>query len=202
MRVCLIRHALTRWNEEGRIQGRTDIPLSPAGRAQAASWRVPAGFAGAACVTSPLARARETAAILGFADAPVDDRLLEMAWGEFEGRVIAELRAEGAHGFTGVESDGIDYRAPGGETPREVGIRVSALLDELARGGAADGRIVLVAHKGILRVALVLSLGWDMLGKPPVRYDPERALLLEVAGDGSPPVFIAAEPLRPADAEA
>ena len=59
-----------------------------------------------------------------------------------------------------------------------------------------DLRLV-VAHKGILRAALVLSLGWDMRGKPPVRYDPERALLLSLDEAGRP-TFEASLPLRPA----
>lgn len=193
MRVCLIRHASTAWNEDGRIQGRTDIPLSPAGREQVASWRLPDGFAGAPCVTSPLTRARETASLLGFPDSPVDARLAEMSWGGFEGRRLAELREELGNVFTDSERLGLDFRPPGGETPREVAARLTAFLRDEAV--ASGGDLLLVAHKGVLRAALVLTLGWDMLGKPPIRYDPERALLLSVEADGTPS-FLASETLR------
>lgn len=192
MRLCLIRHASTAWNEDGRIQGRTDIPLSPAGRAQVAEWRLPDGFARARCITSPLSRARETAELLGFREPATDDRLKEMRWGAFEGRRLPELRAELGDRLTDAETLGIDFRPPGGESPREVAARLAGFLRDLAR---QDGPCLIVAHKGILRAALVLSLGWDMRGKPPVRYDPERALLLTLDPAGRP-MLGAAVPLR------
>lgn len=198
MRVCLIRHASTAWNEDGRIQGRTDVPLSPLGRAQAAGWRLPDGFAAAQCVTSPLRRARETAELLGFRDAPADARLAEMSWGSFEGRRLPELRDELGQGLAENERRGLDFRPPGGESPREVAGRLAGLLRDLARDGRDH---LLVAHKGLLRASLVLSLGWDLRSKPPVRFDPERAVLLTLALDGAPG-FVGSELLRPAEAEA
>ena len=172
MRVCLIRHGRTGWNEAGRIQGRTDIPLSAAGRAQVARWRLPPGFAGAACVTSSLGRARETALLLGFAEPAEDGRLVEMAWGSFEGRTLAELRDQA--GMRELEAAGLDFQAPGGESPRLVAERLAAFLQDLA---ATDRDHVVITHKGVLRASLVLALDWDMLGKPPVRYEPELALI-------------------------
>ena len=172
MRVCLIRHGRTGWNEAGRIQGRTDIPLSAAGRAQVAAWRLPPGFAGAACVTSSLGRARETALLLGFAEPAEDGRLVEMAWGSFEGRTLAELRDQA--GMRELEAAGLDFQAPGGESPRLVAERLAAFLQDLA---ATDRDHVVITHKGVLRASLVLALDWDMLGKPPVRYEPELALI-------------------------
>jgi probable phosphoglycerate mutase len=194
MRVCLIRHASTAWNEEGRIQGHTDVPLSARGREQARAWRLPPGFAGTRCVTSPLARTRETAALLGFAQPGMDARLAEMRWGSFEGRTLAELRRDPAVRMGDLEAMGLDFRPPGGESPRLVADRLAACLRDLARDGADT---TLVAHKGILRAALVLALGWDMLGKPPVAYDGERALLFTLAADGRP-VFDEVRDLRPA----
>lgn len=192
MRVCLIRHASTSWNEAGLIQGRTDLPLSETGRAQAAGWRLPLGFASATCVTSPLRRARETACLLGWRAPATDPRLAEMSWGSFEGRKLAELRAEHGAGFAGLEAMGLDFRPPGGESPREVAARLAAFLAERAPMGED---LVVVAHKGVLRAALVLGLGWNMLGRPPVRYGPERALLLDVDPVGRP-TFVAAVSLR------
>src|SRR5687768_10229826 len=132
MRVCLIRHASTGWNESGRIQGQTDVPLSARGRAEASAWRLPSGFGEAVCRTSPLARARETAAILGFAAAPTDARLAEMRWGMFEGRKLAELRAEHGQAMRELEALGLDFRPPGGESPRQVAERLAGCLRELA----------------------------------------------------------------------
>ncbi len=188
MRVCLMRHASTSWNEAGRIQGRIDVPLSPRGRSQAAAWRLPPGFAAAACVTSPLRRARETAALLGWPSPASEPRLAEMSWGRFEGRTLPELRAELGPAFAGMEAMGLDFRPPGGESPREVAARLAAFLAERA---ARREDLVAVAHKGVLRAALVLALGWTMEGKPPVRYGPERALVLEVDPVGRPRLFAA-----------
>jgi broad specificity phosphatase PhoE len=181
VRVCLIRHASTGWNEDGRIQGRTDIPLSAGGREQATAWRLPPGFAGAACVTSPLSRARQTAELLGFSDPPTDDRLVEMAWGKFEGRTLRDLRAQPATALRELEEAGLDFRPLDGESPRMVADRLAACLRELALTGRDH---VVITHKGVLRASLVLALGWDMLGKSPVRYEPELALIyaLEPAG--------------------
>lgn len=181
MRICLIRHASTSWNEAGRIQGTTDIALSAKGRAQVAGWRLPPGFADAACVTSPLTRARQTAELLGFARASTDPRLVEMRWGSFEGRTLAELRTELGEAMRERERMGLDFQPPGGETPRLVAARLAAFLRDLAPSKADH---VVIAHKGILRASLVLSLGWDMLGKPPVRYDGELALVYDLAPDG------------------
>lgn len=183
MRICLIRHGTTAWNAAGRIQGRRDIPLSDAGRAQVRSWRLPTGFAGARCLSSPLRRATETAAILGFASPEQDARLIEMDWGEFEGRTLAELRDEHGPAMRELEDAGLDFRPPGGESPREVADRLREMLQAVA--GDGDDAVI-VAHKGILRASLVLACGWQMLGKPPLRYEPERALILRVGADGAP----------------
>ena len=182
MRICLIRHGATAWNAAGRIQGHRDVPLSDAGREQVRGWRLPEGFAQAACITSPLRRALETADLLGFDQPATDGRLVEMNWGEFEGRTLAELRAELGPAMQELEESGLDFRPPGGESPREVADRLSACLRSLTE---TDRDMVLVAHKGILRASLVLSLGWEMLGKPPVRYEPELALIHRLTSTGA-----------------
>ena len=181
MRICLIRHGSTAWNEAGRIQGRTDIPLSDFGRAQVRAWRLPEGFAAAVCITSPLARARETAALLGLRDATEDARLVEMAWGSFEGRTLAELRADHGPHMQELEAAGLDFRPPGGESPRLVAERLAACLRELAATGSD---FVLVAHKGVMRASLVLALGWDMRTKPPVRFESDRGLIYQLGACG------------------
>jgi len=191
MRICLIRHGATAWNAAGRIQGRRDVPLSEAGQARVRSWRLPESLEAAVCITSPLRRAVETAAMLGFVSPSQDSRLTEMDWGEFEGHTLAELRAELGPAMRELEAAGLDFRPPGGESPREVTARLGDAFKDIA----ATGRdTVVVAHKGILRASLVLACGWDMLGKPPVRYEPERALIHRVDASGAI-AFEAAVPL-------
>jgi broad specificity phosphatase PhoE len=164
--VLLIRHGPTAWNESGRIQGRADVELSTRGRAEVATWRLPAAWAEARVLSSPLCRARETAAILTGRTPTIDQRLIEMDWGRFQGRRLADLRAEAPDAIAANEDHGLDFRPPGGESPREVCARLQTLLAELA----ADPRpAVAVCHKGVIRAALVLATGWNMQSRPPVR---------------------------------
>ncbi|TVQ33543.1 MAG: histidine phosphatase family protein [Geminicoccaceae bacterium] len=182
--VLLVRHAPTAWNEAGRLQGRADPPLSPQGRAVLAHWRLPQPFAAAPILTSPLRRAQETAAAFGAAE--VEPRLIEMDWGAWEGRRLGELRDADPDGMAAIEARGLDLRPPGGECPRDVMARLDALFRDLA----PLPRVVLVAHKGTLRAAMALAVGWAMTSKPPVRLGPDDALAfaLDAAGRPRPPL--------------
>ncbi len=164
--VLLVRHGPTEWNESGRIQGRADVALSARGRAQVATWRLPAQWAQARVLSSPLGRARETAVILTGRTPVIDDRLVEMDWGRFQGRRLAELRAQAPAEIATNEARGLDFRPPGGESPREVCARLRTLLAELTAEGQP---VVAVCHKGVIRAALVLATGWNMASKPPLR---------------------------------
>ena len=74
-RLLLIRHGATAWNVAGRMQGRADIGLSPAGRAAVGCWRLPPGWDGARWLVSPLRRARETAVLLGAPEGTIKSRI-------------------------------------------------------------------------------------------------------------------------------
>ena len=190
--LLLIRHGPTVWNGEGRLQGRTDIPLSDAGRAAVESWRIPPEFHGFEMIVSPLQRCVETAAILcRTLDPPparrADARLMETSWGEWEGRTLADLRAAEGEGMAVNEGRGLDFRPPGGESPRDVQDRVRPLLAEL---GAAGRPLVAVLHRGVMRAIYALATGWDMREKPPHRLLHKmphgHALLFDLAADGTP----------------
>ncbi len=163
--LLLIRHGRTAWNQAGRIQGHTDIALCAEGRAELAARSLPERFRGWRCCASPLARARETARLLGAGEPCLDPRLAEMRWGRWEGRTLAGLRRRHGEAFRVREALGLDFRPPGGESPREVRARLAGWLAERA----ADGPWVVVTHKGVIRVALSLATGWELRGAPPVR---------------------------------
>ena len=76
-RIALLRHFPTAWNEDRRIQGRTDIPLTEGARQLLTGLRIPAAWQGADIVASPLSRAEETAQLLANGrPVRLDDRLV------------------------------------------------------------------------------------------------------------------------------
>ncbi len=182
--LAILRHGPTAWTETRRIQGRTDTTLSDTGRAAVRAWRLPPDIAGFEPVSSPLLRARETAALLGIAAFRIEPRLIEMDYGTWEGRGLAELRAEHGHLFADWEARGLDFRAPGGESPREVQAR---LIPWLAEVGAGNPTLA-IAHKGVIRALYALATGWPMVGKPPAKLREPMAHLFAIAPDGTPRV--------------
>jgi probable phosphoglycerate mutase len=173
--IVLIRHGRTAWNEQGRMQGRTDLPLSSTGRAAVSSWQLPPAWQQAHWLSSPLRRATETAALLTRQPVEIEPRLIEMDWGGWEGRRGVDLRAEAPAALAGNEALGLDLRPPAGESPREVCARLRALAADLASDATP---VVAVCHKGVIRAALALATGWDMRTKPPLRLGRDQALAL------------------------
>jgi probable phosphoglycerate mutase len=155
MRVVLVRHGATEWSESGRHTSTTDVPLTEAGReaARALGERL-RDREFALLLTSPRARARDTAALAGF-EAELEPDLVEVGYGDYEGRTTPEIRVE-RPGWT-VWRDG----SPGGETLAQAGERVDRVI---TRALAADGDVALFAHGHILRV---LAARW--LELPPER---------------------------------
>jgi probable phosphoglycerate mutase len=183
MIVSFIRHGRTSWNEQGRMQGRRDIPLSARGRAEVRAWHVPADPSGPAqWVSSPLRRAVETAQLLCGGEPQRESDLTEMDWGQWEGFTLRELRARFGAEFTRNEALGLDFRPPGGESPRDVQQRVRRCL---ARASLRGGPVVAVTHKGVLRAVLATATGWDMTSKPPVRLQPGALHRFAVDDDGT-----------------
>ena len=171
MIVAFLRHGSTAWNEQGRMQGRRDIPLSERGRDEVRAWRLPSASiavapVGTTWVSSPLRRAVETAEILSGATPQCESALIEMDWGEWEGFDLDELRRRHGAAFARNEAAGLDFRPPGGESPREVRDRV---MSWLAANAGQRETLVIVTHKGVLRAVLAAATGWNMIGKPPLR---------------------------------
>jgi probable phosphoglycerate mutase len=190
--LAILRHAPTAWNAAGRIQGRADVPLDAAGRACALSWRPPPALSPARWVASPLARARETARLMGL-DARTEPALIEMDWGDWEGHRLTDLRQEG-HLTPANEATGLDFRPPGGESPREVQARLG---DFLAAAARSTTPVAAVSHKGVIRALLALATGWDMTGEPPARLVANRVHLFRLAPDGRPAPLELNLPLAP-----
>ena len=187
MIAAFVRHGMTAWNEEGRMQGRRDIPLSARGRAEVQSWRLPPRAidmlpAGTRWISSPLRRAVETAELLSGEKPQLEPALIEMDWGEWEGCDLPELRRRHGDAFARNEAAGLDFRPPGGESPREVQGRVVKWL----RAEASERMsMIAVTHKGVLRAVLAAATGWDMTGKAPLRLRAGAMHVFAVEASGS-----------------
>ena len=182
--LLFIRHGPTEWNEAGRIQGRRDIPLAPRARDALSQLRLPDRFE-ERCrwVASPLLRARQTAHALRAAEPEIEPRLVEMDWGEWEGRSLPALREELGAAMRENEARGVDFETPAGDSPRRVQARLRPWLGEVA---AAGRPVAAVSHKGVGRALLALALGWDLGERAPVRLRWERAHRFEVSRSGEP----------------
>ncbi len=180
--LLMIRHGPTMWNAGKRLQGETDIPLSPQGRTVVSAWRVPRQYAHYRCLASPLSRAMETARILGFEPEPVE-ALREMSWGQWEGQQISELRTRLGAEMADNEARGLDFRPAGGESPRDVQDRLRPWLNCLREPTLA------IAHKGVLRALYAMASGWDMRGKPEIRLEDQTAHLFQTDDQGG--IFVA-----------
>ena len=189
-RLLVLRHGATDWNALGLIQGRTDRPLSEAGRAAIRAMRLPSDWQDAACLSSPLMRATETARLLGL-DPQSEPALIEMSWGTWEGKSLTALRAELGDEMTENENRGLDFRPPGGESPREVQARLRPLLAGLRAPTIA------VTHKGVLRALYAAATGWTMQDDPPDKLNMSCAHTFEILAGGAPRVSALNLSLRP-----
>jgi broad specificity phosphatase PhoE len=152
--VVLVRHGETEWSRTGKHTGSTDVPLTERGLEQAAVLaRALADRAFELVLTSPLARAAETARLAGFAEAAqTRDELREWDYGAYEGRTTPDIREERA-GWS-LWRDGV----PGGESAAEVGARADRVIDEL-RG--LTGEALVFGHGHLLRVLAARWLGLE-----------------------------------------
>ncbi len=152
--ICIIRHGETAKNRAGVLQGRSDVPLNDAGRCQAEEVRdrfAAAGIRFDKVYSSPLIRAVQTAKIVA-GDVPViiDDRLIEMDYGPYEGMDLSDPVPEVMTFFR----DFVHNPAPEGMEPlRDVVARTGAFLEEI-REEAAQKNILISTHAIAMKGAL------------------------------------------------
>lgn len=151
-RILLVRHGVTDFTAEGRLDGRggADPSLNAAGRSQAAAaGRATAhllGEAQARLVTSSLTRAVETGAAVGRETgliAEVDPDWDEQSFGDWDGEKVADLMRADPDALRALRNDPA-YARPGGETHDEMAARVLAAFERCV---AAGGTTVVVCHR-------------------------------------------------------
>lgn len=181
-RVALLRHFPTHWNEQHRIQGRTDIPLTDAAKQDLARLCLPAPWDSAPIVSSPLSRAAETARLLADGrDVRLDDRLVEVSYGAWEGHRGADLLADPNSGYTHVEDGGWHRTPPDGESHWDAWLRVKPALAEIA----AQGPTVVVAHRALMRAILAHAWGWGFDTPEPFKIRRGHLHPVTVDADGA-----------------
>ncbi|KQS07483.1 phosphoglycerate mutase [Curtobacterium sp. Leaf183] len=148
--LVLVRHGETEWSKSGQHTGRTDIPLTDAGIEQAErAGRFLADREFALALSSPLRRARDTAALIGV-DPDIDEDLYEWDYGAYEGLTTPQIKVQ-RHGPWDLWTDGVPAGDTPGESAAEVRVRAERVLDR-ARPVLADGQdAVFVAHGHVLR---------------------------------------------------
>ena len=158
-RIILVRHGATEWSDASRHTGRSDLPLSAAGRQEAEHLPavldlvVPRGTF--QVFTSPLQRSTETARIaLPGHQATVVDSLREWDYGSYEGRTALQIR-EDRPGW-----DLLRDGTPDGETLRQVAARCQSFIAKLERVAPGD-TVVVFTHGHTGRVLTALLVGWD-----------------------------------------
>ncbi len=190
--LVLVRHGETDWNREGRIMGTADIPLNEAGRSQArAAGAFVASFKPDRIVASPLLRARQTAetvAEAAGASLHFDERLVEVRFGDWQGRDYAELAGdERAVAFL---TDPVNNRTPGGETIVDVKQRG---LEALATAEPGE-TVAFVSHGDILRAVLSHYLAVPITEFRRIRCDNCGVSVVNVAGPLTEVAFVNALP--------
>jgi broad specificity phosphatase PhoE len=145
--LLLVRHGETDWNADGRLQGQTDRPLNDFGRRQAR--QLAADLEGdelEAIYSSDLARARETAEIVGERiglRVVLDSDLREKDWGTWEG-------------LTAAERDRVEFV---GESTRAHQERTLRALRRIAERHPGQGHVLVVTHGGSMRRVQTATLG-------------------------------------------
>lgn len=162
--LLLCRHGRTDWNDLGRYQGQTDVPLNDLGRQQARFLAQTIRSEPLTAVwTSDLLRAADTAEQIALVHGLVarrDPRLREIDQGEWEGLTVAQIHERYAELHLRWERAPLGVRPPGGETIEDVRRRAVAALRELVRE-EPDGLVCVVSHKVVMTI-----LRCELTGEP------------------------------------
>lgn len=165
-RLFLVRHGETEWNKNLRYQGHRDIPLSEEGRAQA--HKIAHRLAGEkfdAAYASDLSRALETARQIASYHSGLDIKIMpelkETNFGQWEGLTYPEIDKQFHEVMSGWRSNPRDTKIPGGESLGEVADRCWDGLTRIIEENP-DRNVLVVAHGGIIRIAVASVLGMDL----------------------------------------
>jgi len=185
-RLIFIRHGETDWNAEGRLQGQHDIPLNGRGRDQAASagrdarkYIAREGLTELRYVASPLTRTRDTMEIARGAmgldprEYALDDRLMELSFGRWEGLIWPQVQAMDPWAAKAREGDKWLFQPPGGESYAMLADRLRPWL------ATVSCDTLVVSHGGVARVLMAMIGGISVADAPMMDIHQGRVLIFE-----------------------
>jgi alpha-ribazole phosphatase len=167
LELYLIRHGKSTWNETGRVQGQTDVPLSEEGlqQAKALHERI-RDWAFDAVYSSDLQRAKQTAEVaLPHATLQLDPRLREIHLGDFQGRTWHDMTDAERDIFSVQYAGPYHKKVPGGESNDDLRDRALSWLAGLPK----EGRVIAFSHGG-----LIASVIYTVVGRPEVKHWKEK----------------------------
>ena len=188
LRLYLVRHGRTAWNETGRFQGHSDVPLDSVGvrqAQQAAHWLAECVRSPQGVYTSDLLRASQTAKPIAHAlqvPLSLEPRLRERYWGDWEGLTLDEVRQRYHDQHLTYLYDPLNGTPPSAEPMSLFWERVSDFIHALFKTHA-DGEWVIVGHGGSLRIILCEVLGGDVQTYRRIRLDNASLSLIEHTGE-------------------
>ncbi|MBV8367190.1 MAG: histidine phosphatase family protein [Candidatus Eremiobacteraeota bacterium] len=164
MILLFVRHGESTWNIEGRFQGRQDPPLSPLGerQARAVAERLACAVHPGAIVSSPQRRARSTAELIAARctlPLVLDDRLVEIAHGQWEGLLRSQVAARWPDWLDRWRDEPQTVRFPGGESVADVRARLDAFVSNVSDFASP---LIICTHDVIIRLAVLWASGEPM----------------------------------------
>ena len=200
--IILARHGQTRWNLEGRYQGRSDPALCRTGMVECAHLADKLSGSGVRSVfTSPLGRARQTAEFvadrLKIGVPKSDPRLAEIHFGDWEGHTQVQVRQRWPEMLRVWKTEPGAVRFPGGETLEEARVRLLSFFSDVARSGTPEAAPALVVtHAGLIRLAILAAQLQETTAFRRVDVAPASTwrFVLLMTGSDSVPVLDLTEP--------
>ncbi len=184
LRLFLVRHGQSVWNDEKRIQGQQDIPLGDEGRKQAIALggRLK-GRQFQACFSSPLKRATETAELILKASGnsiPIITlpELMERNFGDWEGKSIDDLQLLFPNDFSQWLAAHQIPAPPNGESMDELMKRVERGLDQIL--AVKEGNVLVVGHSGSIKAAICIFFRLPLSSFVRMRIDNASLTILEI----------------------
>lgn len=167
MKIYLLRHT-TPAVSLGQCYGQIDLPLSVVGQAEItpAVERLRTFTQSKQIYSSPLQRCAQLAEALD-GRVSFDEQLMELNFGEWEGKAWQNLKDERYHHWM---EDIVNRKPPNGESLQDLYDRVKAFWERLPKEG--QGEIVVVAHSGVIRCFLKMALHFPLahLYRLPLHY--------------------------------